>query len=127
MEYILIFISAIFVNNIVLSQFLGICPFLGVSKKVETAMGMSAAVAFVLTIAIIVTFLIQKFVLDAFGLGYLQTITFILVIAGLVQIGGNHSEEGFSFFVSGIGRVPAADYNQLLYSGCGNSGHPERL
>ena len=83
MEYILIFISAIFVNNIVLSQFLGICPFLGVSKKVETAMGMSAAVAFVLTI---VTFLIQKFVLDAFGLGYLQTITFILVIAGLVQM-----------------------------------------
>ena len=62
MEYILIFISAIFVNNIVLSQFLGICPFLGVSKKVETAMGISAAVAFVLTIATIVTFLIQKFV-----------------------------------------------------------------
>ena len=59
MEYILIFISAIFVNNIVLSQFLGICPFLGVSKKVETALGMSAAVAFVLTIATIVTFLIQ--------------------------------------------------------------------
>ena len=67
MEYILIFISAIFVNNIVLSQFLGICPFLGVSKKVETAMGMSAAVAFVLTIATIVTFLIQKFVLDVSG------------------------------------------------------------
>ena len=62
MEYILIFISAIFVNNIVLSQFLGICPFLGVSKKVDTALGMSAAVAFVLTIATIVTFLIQKFV-----------------------------------------------------------------
>ena len=86
MEYILIFISAIFVNNIVLSQFLGICPFLGVSKKVETALGMSAAVAFVLTIATIVTFLIQKFVLDAFGLEYLQTITFILVIAALVQM-----------------------------------------
>ena len=86
MEYILIFIAAVFVNNIVLAQFLGICPFLGVSKKVETAMGMSAAVAFVLTIATIVTFLIQKFVLDAFGLGYLQTITFILVIAGLVQM-----------------------------------------
>ena len=83
MEYILIFISAIFVNNIVLSQFLGICPFLGVSKKVDTALGMSAAVAFVLTIATIVTFLIQKFVLDAFGL---QTITFILVIAALVQM-----------------------------------------
>ena len=88
MEYILIFISAIFVNNIVLSQFLGICPFLGVSKKVETALGMSAAVAFVLTIATIVTFLIQKYVLDAFDLGYLQTITFILVIAALVQMWG---------------------------------------
>ena len=81
MEYILIFITAIFVNNIVLSQFLGICPFLGVSKKVE-----GAAVAFVLTIATIVTYLIQKFVLDAFGLEYLQTIAFILVIAALVQM-----------------------------------------
>ncbi len=86
MEYILIFISAIFVNNIVLSQFLGICPFLGVSKKIDTALGMSAAVAFVLTLSTIVTFLIQKYVLDAFGLGYLQTITFILVIAALVQM-----------------------------------------
>lgn len=86
MEYILIFISAIFVNNIVLSQFLGICPFLGVSKKVDTALGMSAAVAFVLTLATIVTYLVQKSVLDAFGLQYLQTITFILVIASLVQM-----------------------------------------
>ncbi len=86
MEYILIFITAIFVNNIVLAQFLGICPFLGVSKKISTATGMSAAVAFVLTIATIVTYLIQKYVLDVFGLGYLQTITFILVIAALVQM-----------------------------------------
>jgi electron transport complex protein RnfA len=82
----LIFITAIFVNNVVLSQFLGICPFLGVSKKVETATGMGAAVAFVLVIATIVTYLIQKFVLDAFGLQYLQTIAFILVIAALVQM-----------------------------------------
>lgn len=86
MEYILIFISAIFVNNIVLSQFLGICPFLGVSKKIDTALGMSAAVAFVLTLATIVTYLVQKFVLDQFGLQYLQTIAFILVIASLVQM-----------------------------------------
>ena len=86
MEYILIFITAIFVNNVVLSQFLGICPFLGVSKKVETATGMGAAVAFVLVIATIVTYLIQKFVLDAFDLQYLQTIAFILVIAALVQM-----------------------------------------
>ena len=86
MEYILIFISAIFVNNIVLSQFLGICPFLGVSKKIDTSLGMSAAVAFVLTLATIVTWLVQKYVLDAFGLQYLQTIAFILVIASLVQM-----------------------------------------
>lgn len=86
MEYILIFISAIFVNNIVLSQFLGICPFLGVSKKIDTALGMGAAVAFVLTIATAVTFLVQQYVLTPLGLGYLQTIAFILVIAALVQM-----------------------------------------
>ena len=86
MAYILIFITAIFVNNIVLSQFLGICPFLGVSKKVDSAIGMGAAVAFVLTLATIVTYLIQKYVLESFGLEYLQTIAFILVIAALVQM-----------------------------------------
>ena len=86
MAYILIFITAIFVNNIVLSQFLGICPFLGVSKKVDSALGMGAAVAFVLTLATIVTYLIQIYVLKEFGLEYLQTIAFILVIAALVQM-----------------------------------------
>ncbi|MDD3322151.1 MAG: electron transport complex subunit RsxA [Paludibacter sp.] len=86
MSYILIFISAVFVNNIVLSQFLGICPFLGVSKKIETALGMSGAVAFVMTIATVITYIIQKSVLDPFEIGYLQTITFILVIAALVQL-----------------------------------------
>lgn len=86
MEYLLIFISAIFVNNIVLSQFLGICPFLGVSQKVSTSLGMGAAVAFVLTLATIVTYLVQIYLLDPFGLQYLQTITFILVIAALVQM-----------------------------------------
>lgn len=82
----MIFISAIFVNNIVLSQFLGICPFLGVSKKIDTALGMGAAVAFVLTLSTIVTFLLQKWVLTPFGIEYLQTIAFILVIAALVQM-----------------------------------------
>ena len=86
MEYLLIFISAIFVNNIVLSQFLGICPFLGVSKKIDTAIGMGGAVAFVLTLATIITWCVQKYVLDAFGLQYLQTLSFILVIAALVQM-----------------------------------------
>jgi electron transport complex protein RnfA len=86
MEYILIFISAIFVNNIVLSQFLGICLFLGVSQKINTSLGMGGAVAFVLTLATIVTFLVQKYILDPFGLQYLQTLAFILVIASLVQM-----------------------------------------
>ncbi len=86
MEYIGIIIVAIFVNNIVYSQFLGICPFLGVSKKVDTAIGMGAAVTFVLTIATLVTFLLYKGVLEPFGLEYLQTISFILVIAALVQM-----------------------------------------
>lgn len=86
MEYLLIFITAIFVNNIVLSQFLGICPFLGVSQKVNTSLGMGAAVAFVLTLATIVTYLVQVYVLNPLGLQYLQTIAFILVIAALVQM-----------------------------------------
>jgi electron transport complex protein RnfA len=86
MTYILIFISAVFVNNIVLSQFLGICPFLGVSKKIDTALGMSGAVAFVMTIATVFTFIVQKMVLERFEIGFLQTITFILIIASLVQL-----------------------------------------
>lgn len=84
--YISIFITAIFVNNIVLAQFLGICPFLGVSKKVSTAIGMGAAVTFVMTIATIVTYLLQKYLLNAAGLQFMQTIIFILVIAALVQM-----------------------------------------
>lgn len=85
MIYFLIFISAIFVNNIVLSQFLGICPFLGVSKKINTAMGMGAAVTFVLTLATVVTYLLQK-LLVLCEVGFLQTILFILIIAALVQM-----------------------------------------
>ncbi|MBR3291412.1 MAG: RnfABCDGE type electron transport complex subunit A [Bacteroidales bacterium] len=86
MEIILIFVSAIFVNNVVLSQFLGICPFLGVSKKVGTAVGMTAAVTFVIAIATLVTYLLQKFVLVPLELEFLQTVSFILVIASLVQM-----------------------------------------
>ena len=86
MKILLIFISAIFVNNVVLSQFLGVCPFLGVSKKVNTAVGMTAAVTFVMAIATLVTFLLQKYVLVPFNLVFLQTVSFILVIASLVQM-----------------------------------------
>lgn len=80
-----ILISTIFVNNYVFAQFLGICPFLGVSSKVETAGGMGIAVTFVLTLASIITYCVQIFILDFFNLQYLQTIVFILIIASLVQ------------------------------------------
>jgi len=86
MDYIIILIAAVFVNNIVLSQFLGICPFLGVSNKVSTSIGMSGAVLFVMTIATLATYLLHQFVLIPMGLDYLRTITFILVIASLVQM-----------------------------------------
>lgn len=86
MEYLFIIIGAIFVNNVVLAQFLGICPFLGVSSKVSTSLGMGAAVLFVMTIASIVVFLIQNYILVPLGIEYMQTIVFILVIAALVQM-----------------------------------------
>ena len=86
MEYFLIFVSAIFVNNILLAQFLGICPFLGVSNKLSTATGMSGAVCFVITLATVVTYLLNRYLLVPFGLEFLQTIAFILVIAALVQM-----------------------------------------
>ena len=86
MEYVFIIISAIFVNNILLSQFLGICPFLGVSNKLSTAVGMSGAVCFVITLSTLVTYLLQVYVLDPLHIGFMQTISFILVIAALVQM-----------------------------------------
>lgn len=86
MEFLLIIISAIFVNNILLAQFLGICPFLGVSNKLSTATGMSGAVCFVITLATVVTYLINQYLLVPFKLEFLQTIAFILVIAALVQM-----------------------------------------
>ena len=86
MSYVFIFITAVFVNNIVLSQFLGICPFLGVSKKISTALGMGFAVMFVMTIATIVTFLIYHALLLPFNLEYMMTVAFILLIASFVQM-----------------------------------------
>ena len=109
MVYFLIFISAIFVNNIVLSQFLGICPFLGVSKKIDTAMGMSAAVVFVLTLATVVTYLLQM-LLVAWGLEFLQTILFILIIAALVQM-----------IEIILKKISPSLYQALLYSRCSYS------
>ncbi|MDO4826190.1 MAG: RnfABCDGE type electron transport complex subunit A [Bacteroidia bacterium] len=86
MEYILIIISAIFINNVLLAQFLGICPFLGVSNKLSTAVGMSGAVCFVITLATVVTYLLNQYLLIPLDLTFLQTISFILVIAALVQM-----------------------------------------
>lgn len=86
LTYISIIVTAIFVNNIVFAQFLGICPFLGVSKKISSALGMGAAVTFVMTIATCVTWLIQDMILGPMSLDYMQTIVFILVIAALVQM-----------------------------------------
>ena len=86
MTYFLIIISAIFVNNIVLAQFLGICPFLGVSNKLSTATGMSMVVCFVITLATLVTWLINRYLLIPFDVTFLRTIAFILVIASLVQM-----------------------------------------
>ena len=86
MSYIMIFIVAIFVNNIVLSQFLGICPFLGVSKKISTSLGMGFAVMFVMTLSSVVTFLIYHNLLVPFKLEFMMTVVFILVIAALVQM-----------------------------------------
>ena len=86
MKLILILLSTIFVNNFVVVKFLGICPFLGVSKKTDTAMGMGMAVAFVMVVASAVTYAVQYLLLEPYDLGYLQTITFILVIAALVQL-----------------------------------------
>ena len=84
-SYFALIIGAIFINNILLAKFLGNCPFLGVSKKMDTAIGMSAAVVFVLTLAGIITWVVDRFILTPFGLGYIQTLAFILVIATLVQ------------------------------------------
>ena len=84
-SYFAIIIGAVFVNNVVLAQFLGICPFLGVTTKVETSLGMGAAVTFVMALTAVVAWSIQTFVLDPLGLGYMQTQVFILVIAALVQ------------------------------------------
>ncbi len=86
LSYFAIIIGAIFVNNVVLAQFLGICPFLGVSSKVETSLGIGAAVTFVMAIAAVVAWLIQTYVLVPLDIVYMQTIVFILVIAALVQM-----------------------------------------
>ena len=106
---LLIIISSAIVNNVVLSQFLGLCPFLGVSKKVDTALGMGVAVIFVITISAFITSLIYKFILVTLGLEYLQTIVFILVIAALVQF----VEMFLKKSVPSLYEAPTARYSAL--------------
>ncbi len=85
-QFFIIILSAVFINNFILSRFLGICPFLGVSSQIEASIGMGSAVIFVMTMASAAAWLIQSFILNPFGLGFLQTIFFILIIAALVQL-----------------------------------------
>jgi electron transport complex protein RnfA len=84
-EYVVILVSTILVNNFVLVKFLGLCPFMGVSRKVETATGMALATTFVLTLSSVCTYLVEEYMLAPLGLGYLRTLTYILVIAAVVQ------------------------------------------
>jgi Na+-transporting NADH:ubiquinone oxidoreductase subunit NqrE len=117
MEYLLIIISAILVSNIVLTQFLGICPFLGVSGKISTALGMGAAVTFVMAIATTVTFLTYDYVLKPLGLDYLQTIAYILIIAALVQMVEIMLKK-VSPHLSGAWVFLPFDYSNCAISGC---------
>jgi len=125
MTYILIFISAVFVNNIVLSQFLGICPFRRF-EKIDTALGMSGAVAFVMTIATIFTYIIQKqcwnLSISVFADHYVYP-----DYCSVGAVGRNYSEKGFAGALPGFGCISSPDYYQLYYSGRCDYGYPERF
>jgi electron transport complex protein RnfA len=102
-DYILLFISCIFVNNILLIQYLGNCPFLGVSKKMDTAMGMAMAVVFVLVLAGTITWVVEMFLLKPYGFEFLRTMTFILVIAALVQFVEMYLRKSIPALYAGLG------------------------
>lgn len=116
-ELLIIGIGAALVNNVVLSQFLGLCPFLGVSKKIDTAAGMGGAVIFVITLSSFVTSLIYKFILVPTNLTYLQTIVFILIIAALVQFVEMFLKKSHAAALSGVGCISSSHYHQLCGSG----------
>ena len=126
-HYLLLFVAAVFVNNVVLSQFLGICPFLGVSKKVDTAIGMGAAVTFVLALSTMCTFLLQKFVLEPFDMVYMQTISFILVIAALVQMVEIILKKVSPCTLPSPRRLPPAHHDELLRPRGRHPRHPEGI
>jgi Na+-translocating ferredoxin:NAD+ oxidoreductase subunit A len=102
-DYIVLIISCIFINNIILAQYLGACPFLGTTKKMETAVGMACAVVFVLTMAGMITWVVNTFFLNKFGLQYLRTIAFILVIASLVQFVEMFLKKSIPALYAGLG------------------------
>ena len=114
-ELLIIAVGAAIVNNVVLSQFLGICAFLGVSKKTETAAGMGGAVIFVITLSSFVTGLIYKYILTPLNVQYLQTIVFILVISAVSR---DVFEKIHSIVISGARCLPASDHNQLCRIRC---------
>ena len=117
-ELLIILVSSAIVNNVVLSQFLGLCPFLGVSKSVETAAGMGGAIIFVITLSSFVTGIIYNAILVPTNLTYLQTIVFILLIAALVQFVEMFLKKDNAFPVSGTWCVSSADHNKLCSSRC---------
>lgn len=121
LSYFAIIIGAIFVNNVVLAQFLGICPFLGVSSKVETSLGMGAAVTFVMALTSVVAWSIQTYVLVPLGIEYMQTIVFILVIAALVQMVEIMLKKVSPSLYQALWNFPAAHYDELCRAGRGDS------
>ena len=124
MEYILIFIAAVFVNNVVLAQFLGICPFLGVSKKVETAAGRRYVRAYDRHDCYIPR---AKIHIGRFRIRVHADDQFHLDHRRLGSDGGNHIEEGLSRPLPGVGRIPSVDHHELLYLGCGDPCNPKRV
>ena len=127
LEYLAIIFSAILVNNIVFAQFLGICPFIGVSKNLDSAFGMGAAVTFVMAVATAVTWMLQHYILLPLGLGYVQTIAFILVIAVLVQMLEIIMKKKFAGALCSFGRLPAAHHHQLRRTRRGHHRCAEKL
>ena len=119
MEYLMLAISCIFVNNILLMQYLGNCPFLGVSKRMETAVGMAMAVVFVLVMAGAITWVVDNFALKPFGLGYLRTLAFILVIASLVQFVEMFLKKSIPALYAGLGIfLPLITTNCAVFGAC---------
>lgn len=119
MDYIVLAISCIFVNNILLAQFLGNCPFLGTSKKMDTAVGMAMAVVFVLVLAGVITWIINTYILTRFGLEYLRTIAFILVIASLVQFVEMFLKKSIPTLYAGLGIfLPLITTNCAVMGAC---------